>query len=131
MGQVSANILVLALAARMACGAVGPDEVTLAKPPSVRVELADGRKLVGAVERFDDERFEGPIGRVRWVELAPVEAFRVRKILAAPKDRAGEGRRRGDQRAGGAASRRAAEGGMARREGAGTDGGDGEGEGCS
>jgi hypothetical protein len=89
MGFLSANLLAVAIAARMACGAALPDEVTLAKPPSLRVELVDGRKLVGTVERFDDERFEGPIGRVPWVELAPVEAFRVRKLLASPRDKAG------------------------------------------
>ena len=87
MGTLPAKLLALAFAARMACGAAAADEVTLAKPPSLRVELADGRKLVGTVERFDDERFEGPIGRVRWVEVTPVEAWRVRKLLSPPRDK--------------------------------------------
>lgn len=84
MGNLPANLLAVALAAWMAVGAVAADEVALAKPPSLRVELADGRKLVGAVERFDDERFEGPIGRIRWVEITPLEAWRVRRLLAPP-----------------------------------------------
>jgi hypothetical protein len=73
----------------MAFGTAAPDEVTLAPPSSLRVELSDGRKLVGEVERFDDERFEGPIGRVRWVEVTPLEAWRVRKLLTAPRDKEG------------------------------------------
>jgi hypothetical protein len=89
MGTSPANLLAIAFAARMAFGAAAPDEVTLAPPSSLRVELSDGRKLVGEVERFDDERFEGPIGRVRWVEVTPLEAWRVRKLLTAPRDKEG------------------------------------------
>jgi len=78
------------LAAALACGAADPPPIrTLVRPQPVRLELPDGRRVAGTIERFDAEWLEGPIGRFRWSELAPVEAWRVRRLLAPPRDAAG------------------------------------------
>lgn len=65
----------------MAAAAEAGDPVVLDKPQPMRLTLADGTTLGGQVARWDDDGFDGPIGRHRWEELKPLEAFRVRKKL--------------------------------------------------
>ena len=57
------------------------DPVVLDKPQPMRATLADGRSIAGAIERWDDEGIDGPIGRHAWSDFKPLEAFRIRKKL--------------------------------------------------
>ncbi|MFO0830109.1 MAG: hypothetical protein U0572_18350 [Phycisphaerales bacterium] len=84
--------MVIAVALMTATRALAGDAVTCDPPQPMKATLANGKTIAGAIARWDDAGFEGAIGRYRWDDFKPIEAYRVRKKLIEPLGDARRGR---------------------------------------
>ncbi|MDZ4828711.1 MAG: hypothetical protein SGJ09_00755 [Phycisphaerae bacterium] len=80
-GRAAKLAVVVAVLFAAAAAVFGADTVVLEKPQPTRAMLADGRVVGGAIARWDDDGFDGPIGRFAWADLKPLEAYRIRRRL--------------------------------------------------
>ena len=77
----AALIIVACFGARASAAPVPP----LAKPISVRFELADGVRVAGEMTACDDDGFDGSFGRREWIDLKFDDAWKLHQRVMNPE----------------------------------------------